>query len=294
MTANPIVSIITPAYNRGTLLQNCYESLLRQTNKNFEWIIVDDGSKDDTKEKVTSFYPDFPLQYVYKDNGGKHTALNASHDYIQGKYVLILDSDDYLVDDAIEQVIKGWNTYDMNPEIGMVIWLKGETIDDPSCRAEDENIPVDFMRYRRTIIHSNDCCEVIRSELFKKYPFPVFEGEKFISEGALWNRVSFTHKVIYINSVIYIAHYLEGGLSKSGRPLRIHNPNGGMYTANLNMNKKNYLDRRIKNGLLYTSYGFFAGKSPLQMAENCDSKALMWLCLPGGWALYHYWYKKYY
>ena len=66
--------------------------------------------------------------------------------------------------------------------------------------------------------------------------------------------------MIYINSVIYIAHYLEGGLSKSGRPLRIHNPNGGMYTANLNMNKKNYLDRRIKNGLLYTSYGFFADK----------------------------------
>lgn len=294
MIDKPIVSIVTPTYNRGYLLDNCYKSLQNQTDKRFEWIIIDDGSTDDTRERVTEYHPDFPLKYVYKENGGKHTALNASHNYVQGKYVLILDSDDYLVDDAIEQVITGWNTYDMNPEIGMVIWLKGETVDDPSCKVEDEYIPVDFMRCRRTILHSNDCCEVIRSELFKMYPFPVFEDEKFIAEGALWNRVSFTHKCVYINSVIYIAHYLDGGLSKLGRPLRIHNPRGGMYNANLSMDVKNYFAGRIKNGLLYTSYGFFAGETPLQMAESCDSKLLMWLCLPGGWLLYRYWYKKYY
>lgn len=290
----PLLSIVTPTYNRAHLLGRCYESLLNQTSFDFEWVIVDDGSTDNTEEVVEAFSTDrFPIAYVKKDNGGKHTALNASHEYISGEYVLILDSDDFLTDTAVDKVIAGWNKFSENDEIGIVTFLKGTAENSPSCMASDENVPVDIMRYKRTCIHSSDCCEVIRTELFKKYPFPIFEGEKFVSEGALWNRVSFTHKCVYINKVIYIADYLDGGLTKSGKRMRIRNPYGGMYTANLNMNRKNFFKKRIKNGLLYTCYGFFAKLKPKKMADNCDSKALMWLCLPFGWALHKYWTKKY-
>ena len=293
---HPLLSIVTPAYNRGPLLKNCFDSLRAQTDLDFEWIVVDDGSTDTTAEILQGFLenkPEFPVQLVCKENGGKHTALNASHPYIHGEYVLILDSDDTLTPDAVAQVRSGVESYMSLPQVGMVTFLKGSSQNDPKCYAQDEGVPVDIMRYRRTCVHSSDCCEVIPKELFLKYPFPEFPGERFLSEGALWNRISFTHKCVYVNRVIYLCEYLEGGLSKSGKPLRIRNPYGGMYTSNLNMNRKNFLVRRIKNGLLYTCYGCFAGLTPLQMAKKCDSKALMWLCLPFGWLLKGYWKRKY-
>lgn len=290
----PFLSIVTPTYNRAELLKKCYDSLCRQTDKDFEWIVVDDGSSDDTANVVRGFEDaGFPIIFVEKENGGKHTAINASHECVNGDYVLILDSDDYLTDTAAEQVKAGWRKYSDNEEIGIVTFLKGTDENSPSCMAGDENVPVDIMRYKRICIRSSDCCEVIRAELYKKYPFPVFEGEKFVSEGALWNRVSFTHKCVYINSVIYIADYLDGGLTKSGKRMRIRNPYGGMFTANLNMNRKNFFKKRVKNGLLYTCYGFFAKLRPMQMAKKCDSKFFMWLCLPFGYALHLYWKKKY-
>ena len=297
MESNSVsISIVTPVYNRADLLYKCYQSLVNQTNYDFEWIIIDDGSTDNSLEVARSFKADFPIKVITKKNGGKHTALNASHPYIAGKYVLILDSDDYLIPAAVDTVINGWSKYDVQDEVAMVVFLRGSDENHPLCMAftDDEGKQVDIIRYNRKTIVSLDACEVIRTELFKKYPFPVFEGEKFVAEGALWSRVGLTHKCVYINKVIYICEYLEGGLTKSGKPMRIHNPNGGMYTSNLGMNKKNFLKSRIKNGLLYNSYSFFAKKSFKEAFQQSDSKLLMWFCRPIGFALYLLWKKKYY
>lgn len=293
---NETLSIITPVFNREKLLHNCYQSLKKQTSNDFEWIIVDDGSTDDTLAVAESFKAPFEITVISKPNGGKHTALNASHPYIRGDYVLILDSDDTLIPSAVADVLDGWKEFEGNQDIGIVIFLRGSDEVRPLCKAydEDEGKPVDISRYHRECLISSDACEVIKTELFKKYPFPEFEGEKFVAEGALWTRVGFTHKCVYINKVIYICEYLEGGLTKSGKPMRIHNPNGGMYVSNLGMYKKNFLKSRIKNGLLYTCYGFFAKKSIAEMWKQSDSKVLMCLCLPFGFALYLYWKKKYY
>ena len=288
------LSIITPTYNRANLLPACYMSLCCQTDFDFEWIIIDDGSTDDTEAVVQSFQTDnFPVFYRKKDNGGKHTALNASHDLIHGKYVLILDSDDTLTPDAVAVSKSEWEKWEKNSAVGVVTFLKGSNVGNPNCVARDWETPVDIMRYRRICIHSSDCCEVIRTELFKKYPFPVFAGERFLAEGALWGRVSYDCKCVYVDRVIYLCEYLDGGLTKSGRAMRIRNPLGGMFHANVYMAKKNFLKNRVKNGLLYTCYGFFAGKTPCEMASGCQSKSLMWLCLPFGWILYRMWKKRY-
>ena len=297
MESNSVsISIVTPVYNRADLLYKCYQSLVNQTNYDFEWIIIDDGSTDNSLEVARSFKADFPIKVITKKNGGKHTALNASHPYIAGKYVLILDSDDYLIPAAVDTVINGWSKYDVQDEVAMVVFLRGSDENHPLCMAftDDEGKQVDIIRYNRKTIVSLDACEVIRTELFKKYPFPVFEGEKFVAEGALWSRVGLTHKCVYINKVIYICEYLEGGLTKSGKPMRIHNPNGGMYTSNLGMNKKNFLKSRIKNGLLYNCYSFFAKKTFKEVFRQSDSKFLMCFCRPFGFALYLLWKKKYY
>ncbi|HRM26316.1 MAG TPA: glycosyltransferase family A protein, partial [Clostridia bacterium] len=181
------LSIITPTYNRANLLSACYASLCQQTDLDFEWIVVDDGSTDDTEAVVRSFQTEsFPVFYRKKNNGGKHTALNAAHDLIHGKYVLLLDSDDTLTPDAVASIKMEWGKWENDEAVGIVTFLRGSTVNDPKCIVHDWGKPVDIMRYRRTCIHSNDCCEVIRTELFKKYPFPVFEDERFLAEGALW------------------------------------------------------------------------------------------------------------
>lgn len=294
MPERTLLSIITPTYNRAHTLPNCFESLCRQTNKDFEWILIDDGSTDGTEELAKTFENGlFPYTYIKKENGGKHTALNASHPYIRGKYVLMLDSDDILTEDAVSTALSEWSKWEDDPEVGIVTLLKGSDTDHPNCYAADENVPVDIMAYPRIRPVSNDACEVIRTELFLKYPFPVFPGERFLSEGALWNRVSFTHKCVYVNRVVYLCSYLEGGLTKSGRPLRIRNPLGGMYTANLNMAKKNSLKRRIKNGLLYTCYGCFAHKGLRHQLKESDHPLLVALCSPFGFVLYLIWKRKY-
>ena len=287
------LSIVTPTYNRAELLKKCYQSLMVQTEKNFEWVIVDDGSSDNTWEVISSFQADFPIYCIHKENGGKHTALNASHEHIHGRYVLILDSDDYLVPTAVAQVKAAWDTYIENPEIGMVVLLKGSAPDKPNCIAPTPNTCVDILRYRRKVIRSGDCCEVIPAELFLKYPFPIFEGERFLSEGVLWHRVGMTHKCVYINSVIYICEYLDNGLTRSERAMRIRNPLGGMYNSEICMQKKNYLKQRIKKGLLYCCYGYFAGMSARKIFGGAKYKALTAICLLPGYLLYLYWKKKY-
>ncbi len=287
------LSIITPSYNRGNMLKNCFESLRFQSNYDFEWIVVDDGSMDDTRsvmEYISNEHIPFEIRYIWKENGGKHTALNAAHPYIHGKYVLILDSDDTLTSDAVETVLNGWSKYDANADIGIVIFLKQLSDGTICARGKAEDIVIDVLNQKRICNVASDCCEVIRTELFKKYPFPVFDGERFLAETALWYRAGLDAKCVYINRPIYICEYLEGGLTKSGKKMRIRNCHGGMYTSYLRMNQRCALKERIKAGLLYVCYGCFAKISIAEMlkkAKGCRCWTLM--CLIPGTALYFYW-----
>lgn len=296
-----MISIVTSTYNRADLLVRCWESLYKQTSRDFEWIIVDDGSIDDTESVVEGLIArsandakSFSIKYFHKENGGKHTALNVAAKHVSGEYVLFLDSDDYLTPDAVEKCIDLWKKYEADARVGMVIFLKGESRDKPCCSVSqaDEGHPVDFLKTRRiTYIHS-DCCEVVRSDLFVQHPFPEYPHERFMAEGALWNKIGLSYMCVYSNEVIYLCKYLDDGLTKAGRSLRIHNPNGGMYNASLCMRRGNHVKTRVKNAVLYTCYGFFAKKPVLEMLDGCTNKRLMLTFLPFGGLLYMYW-KRY-
>lgn len=294
MEQSYFLSIITPTYNRGTLLPRLYASLLAQTDRDFQWIIVDDGSTDDTKSVVDTFQTDlFPITYIRKPNGGKHTALNAAHESIRGKYVLILDSDDHLTDDAILSVRNAWQQYDRDPAVGLITFLKGRTVSDPLCIGKVPDRPVDMRKAKRTVIHGNDCCEVFRAQLFLAHPFPVFPGERFLSECAVWDQMAQTHKCVYRNQVIYICDYLDGGLTKTGKKLQITNPKGGMFVANQRMGNGFPVLQRLKYGLLYVCYGAFDGLSVRALLQKADHPLLALSCLIPGYFLYRYWKKKY-
>ena len=288
------LTIVTPTFNRAHTLPRCYDSLLKQTCWDFEWIIVDDGSTDNTQDVISGFDTDlFQVIKIRKEKGGKHTALNASHPYIHGDYVLILDSDDYLTDTAVNEVLSGWSVYREEMTVGILAFLKGTSESEPVCTVADYETPVEVLRYRRQSRIGNDCCGVIRTEIFLKYPFPVYEGEKFISECALWNRAGRDYKCVYIDSVIYLCEYMEDGLTRSGRSMRIRNPKGGMYTSNLRMDRRNYFGQRCKYALLYTCYGHFAHKGFRQQMKETDYPILAAVCYPFGLLLYLLWNHKY-
>lgn len=292
----PELTIITATYNRADSLSDCWNSLKEQSCMDFQWLIIDDGSTDDTEKAVSYFQretPDMCIDYVYKKNGGKHTALNKAHQYIKGKYVVILDSDDTLTPDAVDLILKTWHQYEWQKEVGQVIFLKGYSENNPVCYVEHENIPVDTLKEPRIGKTGRDCCDTFRTELFVKHLFPEFGGERFIGEGSSFLFIELESKGVYINKVIYLCDYREDGLTKAGRKMRILNPLGGRYNSKVYMDKRLPLKTRIKKGMLYTCYSKFARISMIQNLKENEYKVLTLLTYMPGVVLYHYWKKKY-
>ena len=267
-----IISILTPTYNRGNKLSKIYDSLLKQTSKNFEWIVVDDGSSDDTKNVVNSFIKEnkMNIKYIYKENGGKHTALNVGTKEASGELILVLDSDDYLSDDAIEQATKYWDKYKDNDKICGMTFLR--KISNPIYKSKlfDECVSnmIEFKYNQGNLI---DMCEIIRTDILKQYPYPVFENERFLSEVIVTGEISKEYDMAYIPKEIYYAEYLEDGLSKNWMRLVVNNPNGARANSKNFMSKDYKFSIRIKNCIEFNVFSIIAKKPAIK-----DSKMKIW------------------
>lgn len=294
------ITVITPVYNRKELIKRAYQSLKKQTNKNFEWLIIDDGSEDRVKEEIAKMQNEgiIKIDYIYKKNGGKHTALNIAFKKLTTELAIILDSDDTLTPNAVNKILDYWNKYKSIKNIAGMVFLRGFNGKEPMTNRfiKDEYIG----NYNVEIINSGfvgDKAEVFRSSILKKYNFPEFKNEKFLAEGFLWSKIARNYDMVFINEIIYIGNYLEDGLTKAGRKLRIKNPLGGMEHA------KEYLDKgvynikvRIKNTILYNIYYFFAKDkySKDYMKKFQLSNDLSNLCLKSiSFIIYKYWKRKY-
>lgn len=293
----PKLTVITPTYNRAECLNECWESLKKQTCKDFQWLIIDDGSTDNTREVVENFIAnsdDIFIDYVYKENGGKHTALNKSHEHIVGDYVVILDSDDTFTENAVEDILGAWNKFDKNSEVGRVIFLKGYSEDKPICYVKSEGVPVDTLVEPRIGTDGRDCCDTFRTSLFVKCAFPVFEGERFIGEGAGFFPMELESKGVYVNKVIYLCDYREDGLTRAGRKMRLLNPLGGMYNSQVYMHKRLPFKIRLKKAVLYACYSKFANIGFSRALKESKYKALTLATWLPGLCLHLYWKKKYF
>lgn len=291
-----LVTIFTPTYNRAELLKRLYESLKEQSDKDFEWIIVDDGSKDNTKEVVQGFIKEkiIPIKYLKKENEGKHIAINVGCDMAEGELFFIVDSDDYIPKEAIEEVKRDWKKYRNNTGIAGLVYLKAWENGNLMGRKfeKDEFISNHVKEYNKGGVWGEKL-KILRTEIFRKNKFPKYENEKYVGEHVLWIEVSRKYDLVYINKVLYIAEYLEDGLTMAGRKLRIENPLGGIKGAQVLMQKDMCLKLRIKNNLLYSAYSFFAEKSIKEIYKGAVEKSLLTLELPFGYVLYRYWKKKF-
>lgn len=291
------VSVTTTIYNRCDMLRVLYNSLNSQTIKNFRWIVVDDGSTDDIADvvkEIESQKPEFDFVYIRKENGGKHTALNQAFGMLSNDELVInVDSDDYLVEDAIETILLDWNKYGSEKVCGLCykkMDKKGKSVCD------DFGKDVQITNYNDFIINGGiggDKAEVFRADILKKQRFPEYDGENFLGEGVMWSKISHDYNMVFINKAIYVCEYLEDGLTKGGRGIRIKNPRGGMYHAEEYLDKRYKLPVRMKNALLYLTYTRFAKISMIDIYKKNDYKVLLFINSLPSLLLYKYWGKKY-
>ena len=290
------LSIVTPTYNRADLLPRCYHSLREQTRQDFEWIVIDDGSTDHTKDLIESYINCddnlFPIYYQYKPNGGKHTALNASHELIHGKYVVILDSDDYLTPDAVETICREWGVFYLDKSICCLSFYKALENGKTVSKEIDGRIISDHISFRVNQTSGGDQCEVVRAEYFKEYTFPVFSGERFISEGLLWNYLGFRYKTVYCNKAVYICEYRSDGISKSGRKLLMRNPKGMIELTKTFFDSRVCFRKRIKETWLYIVYSLCDKRSFKRIVKESKYRFLTFVNYPIGAVLYSFWKQR--
>ena len=222
-----MITVFTPTYNRASLLSRLYDTLILQAYKNFEWIIVDDGSKDNTKEVVNSFVAErkIDIHFVQQENGGKHRAINTGVRLAKGELFFILDSDDVLPDNALELVTETYQPIKHDFSFAGVSGIDG-TFDG---RIIGSGLPVDFLdcssvdiRYKYHI--AGDMKEVFRTSVMKEFPFPNIEGEKFCPEALVWNRIAQKYKLRFFNKVIYKVEYQPEGLTSNIVKVRMKSP----------------------------------------------------------------------
>lgn len=228
--------IVTPTYNRGKELIKLYSSLKGQTDKNFVWLVIDDGSKDNTGELFQDWIQEnnITIEYYFKTNGGKHTAYNYALE-IMGKegYHVVVDSDDWLVETAVA-IFREAISDDTN--IVGTVYPKGEKIKN---EIDSVLLSIVDLRIKHKIIET---CILIKNELIDNYRFPIFDGEKFMSEEVLYIHLDKIGKFKFINYEVYHFKYLEGGLTNNLFSLWLKNPKGTLYFLEQRKNfiKKNY------------------------------------------------------
>lgn len=221
------ITVFTPTYNRGYLLDKLYRSLLKQTNTDFEWLIIDDGSTDDTKAIVQSFIRDdkIKIRYIFQENGGKHRAINRGLDIAEGELFFIVDSDDTLIPTAIELILEKYKSVENCPEFAGISFNKGyseEEIVGETFSSEYVDC-TNLERGRNNIL--GDKSEVYKTKILREIKFPEIEGENFMSEIVLWNEVARQgYKLRWYNEIIYICDYLDDGLTVNRDAVYVNNP----------------------------------------------------------------------
>ena len=223
------VTVFTPTYNRAYILGDLYHSLQRQTCMDFEWLIVDDGSADDTKTLVASWQGEenpFPIRYVYQENGGKCRAINRGLKEADGRLFFTVDSDDYLTDDAIEKVIR-WDGE--LPRDGHFCGYVGNRGITPT-QTPNRLFPGGYLdgtaldRYDQV---DGERAFVFYTEIHRKYLYPEFPGEKFLTEAVTWDLMAHDgYKMRFYNDIIWIWEYKDDGLTRAGYRVFLENPQG--------------------------------------------------------------------
>lgn len=207
------ITIITTTYNREYCLGNLYESLLKQENKNFKWLVIDDGSTDNTKQLIANYQTEnkISIQYKYHSNMGMTASRNVGYDLSDTELSVIIDSDDWLAEDAIDKIEEAWNKID-DEKIAGIISLNRRTDQAISDVKPLPNIlRIKFSELHDKYKYQRDTKLIYRTSVAKSYPYPVFDGERNFPASYKFRMIDEKYDLAILNDIVCIVDFNENG-----------------------------------------------------------------------------------
>lgn len=280
------LTVFTPTYNRAYILHRCYESLCRQTSKDFMWLIIDDGSTDNTKELVNKWIQKdngFEIKYVYKENGGMHTGHNKAYELIDTELNVCIDSDDFMPDNAVELITEFWKKYGSDKYSGIA------SLDND----EEGNIIGTKFPYQKSIKlcdfydqgGKGDKNLIYRTEVMKKYPpYPEFEGEKFVPLDYKYLLADQEYDLLILNEPTCTVEYMEDGSSLNMFKQYYKNPRGFAFMRKIHMKYDKGFMKKFKTYIHYVSSSFISKNK--NFVSESHNKFFTVLAIPFGVCLY--------
>ena len=283
------ITIFTPAYNRAHLLPRLYESLIGQTCKDFIWLIVDDGSSDDTGTVVEGFQNEnrIEIKYIYQENQGMHGAHNTAYENIDTELNTCIDSDDFMPHDAVESILKKWNALSVEETskysgiVGLDADMDGNIIGTEFTTLH--TTLEDFYRFGG----KGDKKLVYKTSVMQQYPpYPLFEGEKYVGLAYKYLMADQDYQLVTLNKVLVIVEYQPGGSSNNMMMQYIKNPKGFALLRKQSMQLSKSPKRKWIDAVHYVSSSLIS-KNKNFITES-PKKALTIAAIPLGFLLYSY------
>lgn len=279
----PILTVFTPAYNRAHTLPRTYQSLCNQSCKDFIWLIIDDGSSDNTSELVKDWQKKdngFEIRYIYKENGGMHTAHNTAYENIDTELNVCIDSDDMLADGAVEKILRKWETVKEKGYAGM-IGLDADLDGNLIGKGFPDGMTETTLCGYYASGGSGDKKLVYRTDVINAYPpYPVFEGEKYVALAYKYRLIDQDYKLAVLPEVLCNVEYQPDGSSNTMWIQYLKNPRGFAFWRKVCMQYPISSKRQMVDCIHYCSSSIIA-KNRLYMKES-PKKILTLLCTPLG------------
>ena len=283
------LTVFTPAFNRAYCINQLYDSLLRQTKKNFIWLVVDDGSTDNTKELVNKWQKEkkIDIQYIYQENQGMHGAHNTAYANIDTELNVCIDSDDFMTDNAVELILDKWKTIEDKSNIAGIIGLdinkKGNVIGKIP-----DNIKYSTLYDINTIHKSRgDKKLVFRTDIVKKYPkYPLFENERFVPLGTLYLMIDQDYKLACLHEALCVVEYMADGSTLNIFKQYRRHPKGFRYAREIELTYSKGFNMQVKKVLHYISSTLFI--KDFRFYQHNPKKILTFLLLPVGFLFHLY------
>ncbi|MGJ9459053.1 glycosyltransferase family 2 protein [Oceanobacillus sp. CF4.6] len=281
------LTVFTPTYNRDYCLHQCYESLKRQTSQDFIWLIIDDGSTDNTKELVNGWIDEGNIQinYHWQENQGMHGAHNAAYGIIDTELNVCIDSDDYMPGDAVAKILSFWEKHGSNQVSGMI----GLDADNNECiigtrLPEQIERSTLFNLYHKYGV-KGDKKLVYRSELTKKYPYPIFKDEKYVGLAYKYHMLDKDYEMLLMNEILCCVEYLPDGSSRNMLNQYRKNPKGfSFYRKELMKLPFTSSSFKFRQAVHYVSSNLMIRN--WRFIEETPNKIMTVLALPFGLSLY--------
>ena len=282
------LTVFTPTYNRAFCLTNLYDSLVKQTHKDFKWLIIDDGSTDNTKELINTWLNEnvIEIQYHYQENQGMHGGHNTAYSLMETELNVCIDSDDCMPENAVELILNFWNENASETYAGLVgldISKNGEVIGTAFPEIKSSTL-LDIYEKHKV---KGDKKLVLRTKVTNKYPpYPLFKGEKFVPLGYKYLLIDQDYELLILNKPLCIVEYLADGSSLNILKQYKKNPKGFAFSRITEMKYAPSFKYQFKKAIHYVANSMMAKN--IHFIKESPKKITTVIAIPFGVMLYLY------